>query len=118
MVYAGKDRTLRAARAKEVLELVQLIGRTAYLPNKLSGGEQQRVAIARAIVNDPQIIVADEPTGNLDSESGHRIMKELVRLNEEGRTVILVTHEPDIAAYAQDHLRMLDGVLTREPYVA
>jgi putative ABC transport system ATP-binding protein len=118
LIYAGKDRAFRARRVHEVLEIVNLTNRTWYLPSKLSGGEQQRVAVARAIVNDPKMVVADEPTGNLDSESGHRIMRELVRLNQEGRTVVLVTHEPDIAAYARDHFLMSDGVLSRETHVA
>jgi len=118
MIYAGKSAAERRQRVQSVLEIVQLTHRSWHLPNQLSGGEQQRVAIGRAIVNNPKLILADEPTGNLDSENGQRIMRELVRLNEEGRTVILITHDPDIAAYAGTHYRMKDGVLSKEGYVS
>ena len=117
LIYAGKPRKERKKRVDEVLEMVQLAPRRKHVPSMLSGGEQQRAAIARAIVNNPKLILADEPTGNLDSESGIRIMNELVRLNNNGHTIILITHDPDIAAFARRHCRMKDGVLSGETNV-
>jgi putative ABC transport system ATP-binding protein len=118
MVYAGKPPGERKKRVEEVLEMVQISHRRQHHPNKLSGGEQQRAAIARAMVNNPKLILADEPTGNLDSENGLRIMRELSRLNEEGHTIILITHDPDISAFARTHYRMKDGILSGESHVA
>jgi putative ABC transport system ATP-binding protein len=107
LVYAGvRDRAARAVRA---LEQVGLGDRRKHLPNELSGGQQQRVAIARALVSDPAMLLADEPTGNLDSASGMEIMKLLVALNEAGRTVVLITHEEDIARFAKRVVRLRDG---------
>jgi putative ABC transport system ATP-binding protein len=107
LVYAGaKDRVARARRA---LEQVGLGNRQKHLPNELSGGQQQRVAIARALVTDPAMLLADEPTGNLDSASSIEIMKLLVGLNEAGRTVVLITHEEEIATFAKRVIRLRDG---------
>jgi putative ABC transport system ATP-binding protein len=117
MVYAGRPAGERRRRAEEVLALVHMTQRARHAPNQLSGGEQQRAAIARAIANDPPLILADEPTGNLDSVNGRLVMDELSRLNADGRTIILVTHDPAIAAYARRHYRMQDGVLSEDPRV-
>jgi putative ABC transport system ATP-binding protein len=107
LVYAGaKD---RAARARRALEQVGLGNRQKHLPNELSGGQQQRVAIARALVTDPAMLLADEPTGNLDSASSIEIMKLLVGLNDAGRTVVLITHEEEIATFAKRVIRLRDG---------
>ena len=114
MIYAGVGRQERGARARDLLRQVGLEHRLRHKPSELSGGEQQRVAIARALVNDPVVILADEPTGNLDSKSGQEIMTIFQRLNAEGRTIILVTHEPKIARYAGRILHFLDGRLVRE----
>jgi ABC-type lipoprotein export system ATPase subunit len=111
MIYAGKKRSVRRKRVDEVIGMVHLKERSVHHPARLSGGEQQRAAIARAIVNEPRLILADEPTGNLDSENGVQIMRELVRLNETGRTIIIITHDPDIGAYARTHYFMKDGTL-------
>jgi len=110
MMFAGTPRKERRSRAQRLLELVGLEGRMWHKPSELSGGERQRVAIARALANDPEILLADEPTGNLDSKSGKQIMELLARLNEErGMTLIVVTHDPAIANYAQRTIQILDG---------
>ncbi len=110
------SRRQRQERVREVLRAVELSDRADFRPNQLSGGQQQRAAIARALVNDPEVIFADEPTGNLDSANGLVVMDILRRLNNEGRTVILVTHETATAAYAERVLRMRDGrIVADEP---
>lgn len=108
----------RKKRALEALERVGLKARANHRPNELSGGEQQRVAIARALVNNPPIIFADEPTGNLDSRSSHEIMDILSSLNKEGITIVLVTHENDIAAYTQRIITLKDGLIINERHAA
>jgi len=112
MVYAGVDRAARQARAAEALAQVGLAGRTHHRPAQLSGGQQQRVAIARALVNRPALLLADEPTGALDSRTSAEIMALFQQLNRQGITVVLVTHEPDVAAYAARVLTFRDGQLT------
>jgi len=109
MLYAGVPRRERTARAKELLAKVGLAERMTHKPNELSGGQRQRVAIARALTMNPAVLLADEPTGNLDTKSSHEIMELFARINAEGSTVILVTHEPDIAAYARRIIRFADG---------
>lgn len=112
MIYAGVSKQERLDRAKEALEKVGLGDRMEHLPSELSGGQKQRVAIARAIVNQPDIILADEPTGALDSKTGVQIMDLFTLLNKEGTTVILVTHEAEIAHYAERTIFVRDGMLT------
>ena len=113
LIYAG-DNQQRRERALAALESVGLLPRASHLPNQLSGGHQQRVPVARALVTDPSILLADEPTGNLDSESSLEIMKLLRDLNQQGRTIVLITHEPDIAAFAQRMVRLRDGVIVSD----
>jgi len=113
LYYLGWDAARSAERARELAERVGLGDRLNHRPTELSGGQMQRVAIARSLANDPQIIFADEPTGNLDSATGVQIMEVLARLNEAGKTVVMVTHEPDIAAYAHRRLHMIDGNIDR-----
>ena len=124
LVYAGLKHEERRRRAKEALELVGLGDRMKHRPNELSGGQRQRVAIARALVNKPSIILADEPTGNLDSRTGEEIMAAFEAIWQQGNTVILVTHEQDIAEHARRVVRMRDGKVesdvrqeAREPVV-
>lgn len=114
MFYAGTLPAKARARSKELASLVQLGHRMDHRPTQLSGGQQQRVAIARALANDPMILLCDEPTGNLDSATGVEIMKFLTRLNDEGRTVIMVTHEDDIAAWAKRVVRVRDGRIAED----
>jgi putative ABC transport system ATP-binding protein len=110
LIYAGDARD-RRQRSLAALTSVGLGNRANHLPSELSGGQQQRVAVARALVTNPAILLADEPTGNLDSESSLEIMRLLRDLNQEGRTIVLITHEPDIAAFAQRVVRLRDGVV-------
>ena len=109
LVYAGQGKQKRLDRAMEVLEQVQLSDRITHKPNELSGGQRQRVAIARALVNNPSIILADEPTGNLDSKTSIEIMGLLEEIHENGNTIIVVTHEEDIARHAHRIIRLKDG---------
>lgn len=111
LVYAGISKEDRIKRAKEVLESVGLGNRMNHKPNELSGGQRQRVAIARALVNDPAIILADEPTGNLDSKTSVEIMGLFEEIHKQGNTIILVTHEEDIALHAHRIVRLKDGVV-------
>lgn len=114
LVYAGVDKETRRARASTLLERVGLGKYAQSLPNRISGGQQQRVAIARALVNQPRLILADEPTGNLDSHTSEEIMRLFAELNEDGITIVLVTHEPDIAAHARRQVRFLDGCIVSD----
>jgi putative ABC transport system ATP-binding protein len=111
LIYSGKPAKERKARAREMLDLVGLGDRMHHRPNELSGGQRQRVAIARALVNRPSIVLADEPTGNLDSKTGQEIMALLDEIHRQGNTVILVTHEEDIAAHAHRVIRLRDGLI-------
>ena len=111
MAFQGVSRNIRLKRAYELLEQVGLGDRVKHLPNQLSGGQRQRVAIARALINNPEIILADEPTGNLDTKTGKEIMKLLCDLNKKGKTVILVTHNPDLTKLANKIIRLKDGKL-------
>lgn len=114
LVYAGIGASERRKRAKQVLEAVGLGDRAEHMPNELSGGQRQRVAIARALVNNPEIIMADEPTGNLDTKSTKEIMEIFQEMHGRGRTIILVTHEPEIAVCANRQLLVRDGIITRD----
>lgn len=114
LVYAGVEKGERIRRASEALTAVGLANRMEHLPNELSGGQRQRVAIARALVNDPSILMADEPTGNLDTKSGNEVMEIFGNLNSLGSTVILVTHEPDIAEHAKRVIHVRDGLVVRD----
>lgn len=111
LVYNGTGKKERAERAMDVLRKVKLDDRSHHKPNELSGGQAQRVAIARALINNPSIILADEPTGNLDSKTSYEIMDILGKIHAEGNTVILVTHEEDISQYAHRVIRLRDGVI-------
>jgi len=117
LVYAGISAKEMDEKAKEAIKAVGLFHRLNYLSNQLSGGEKQRVAIARALVNQPAVIFADEPTGNLDSKSGTQIMEILEKLNDEGKTVILVTHEQDTADHAKRIIRIRDGQIIGDSIV-
>ena len=114
LVYAGIPAKDRQIRAKGALEKVELSERMSHRPNELSGGQRQRVAIARALVNNPSILLADEPTGNLDSKTGNEIMTLFDRLHDAGNTIILVTHEADIAAYARRAIHLRDGQVEKD----
>jgi len=113
LYYLGWDSVQSARRAKEIAEEVGLGDRLGHRPTELSGGQMQRVAIGRALANDPQILFADEPTGNLDTTTGEQILELLVKLNKQGKTIIIVTHESTIADHAQNKLHMLDGRIDR-----
>ena len=114
LMYAGVSQSKRKALAEQYLEKVELETRMHHLPSELSGGQKQRVAIARALVNRPSIILADEPTGALDTKTGEQIMELLTELNKEGKTIIMVTHEPEIAAYAKRQIVIRDGVISSD----
>ena len=114
LVYAGVPAKTREERARGALDRVELGSRVTHRPNELSGGQRQRVAIARALVNNPSILLADEPTGNLDSKTGTEIMGVFARLHETGNTIIVVTHEPDIAAYAHRVISIRDGQVEKD----
>jgi putative ABC transport system ATP-binding protein len=114
LIYAGVSGKDRQDRARQALEKVDLMSRASHRPNELSGGQRQRVAIARALVNDPSILLADEPTGNLDSKTGTEIMGVFERLHGSGNTIVLVTHEPDIAAYAHRVIHIRDGQVEKD----
>jgi putative ABC transport system ATP-binding protein len=111
LVYAGLPKKIRTEMAQEVLRKVDLMDRSHHKPNELSGGQCQRVAIARALVNNPSIILADEPTGNLDTKTSYEIMSIFAKIHDEGNTVVLVTHEEDISNYAKRVIRLRDGSL-------
>ena len=114
LIYAGVSTKERRRRAEEKLALVGLAERMGHKPPEMSGGQRQRVAIARALVNDPALLLADEPTGNLDSVTSTEIMKQLTELNEHGQTIVLVTHEHDIDGYAKRQVHLKDGVIERD----
>ncbi len=114
LIYNGTESKERLEKARKALKMVDLGDRVTHKPNELSGGERQRVAIARAIVNNPSLILADEPTGNLDTATGVEIMKLFDRLHTEGNTVIIVTHEPDIAKYADRIVHIRDGMIEKD----
>ena len=114
LIYAGLPAKERRRRAERQLELVGLADRMGHRPPELSGGQRQRVAIARALVNQPALLLADEPTGNLDSQTSSEIMEVLVQLNRAGQTIVLVTHEHDIAAHARRQIHLLDGLIASD----
>jgi putative ABC transport system ATP-binding protein len=114
LVYAGVPSKVRLERARQALDRVELSQRMTHKPNELSGGQRQRVAIARALVNNPSILLADEPTGNLDSKTGLEIMALFQRLHDAGNTIVLVTHEADVAAYAKRQILIRDGRVEKD----
>ncbi len=114
LVYSGMGGSRRRKLASDALSLVGLAERADHLPNQLSGGQQQRVAIARAVVNDPRIILADEPTGNLDTATSYEIMKIFRDLNEQGKTIVMITHEEDIASHSKRVITLKDGEITED----
>jgi putative ABC transport system ATP-binding protein len=118
LIYAGLRARERRARATAALDVVGLGDRTDHMPSELSGGQQQRVAVARAIVTDPAIILADEPTGNLDSESTRDVLSVFDELNADGRTVVVITHENDVAHHAKRVVRLLDGHIVSDERLA
>lgn len=109
LIYTGIKKSERKEKVNEVLERMQIMHRRSHFPQQLSGGQQQRVAVARALVNDPKLILADEPTGNLDSKTGNQVMELLTELNNQGSTIIMVTHSEHDAKYSNRIIRMLDG---------
>ena len=114
LIYSAVPPDRRKHRAYQMLAAVGLADRAEHAPSQLSGGQQQRVAIARALVNDPDVLIADEPTGSLDSQAGHEIMKLFADLNRQGITIVMVTHEEDIAAFATRVIRLRDGVIEQD----
>lgn len=116
LIYKGMSKLAREKKASKMLRSFHLGEREFYMPNQLSGGQMQRVAIARALVNDPAIILADEPTGNLDSRASHIIMEELSDLHKQGNTIIMVTHNPDLTTYASRVITMLDGQIDTDTF--
>ncbi|MFU8692721.1 ABC transporter ATP-binding protein (plasmid) [Rossellomorea sp. FS2] len=114
LIYSGKKKNVRDERSREVLKKVGLSDRMNHFPNELSGGQKQRVAIARAIVNNPKIILADEPTGSLDSKSSEIIMQQFSLLNQEGKTIVVITHEQEVADYANKVIHVHDGTIINE----
>lgn len=114
LIYAGFNKTMRQERARQVLDDVQLSDRMLHRPNELSGGQRQRVAVARALVNRPSIILADEPTGNLDSKTSVEIMALIHQIHKAGNTIIVVTHEEDIAQHARRIIRLVDGMVASD----
>lgn len=114
LIYAGMSKSERTTRAKEVLNQVGLGDRMDHRPNELSGGQRQRVAVARALVNKPSIILADEPTGNLDTKTSYEIMALIDEIHQNGNTIVLVTHEEDIAQHAKRIVRLQDGIVERD----
>ncbi|MEP7080292.1 MAG: ATP-binding cassette domain-containing protein, partial [Ginsengibacter sp.] len=114
LIYLGVKADERKRRVEAVLEKVQIMHRRNHFPQQLSGGQQQRVAVARAVVNNPKLILADEPTGNLDSTNGNEVMEMLTELNEQGTTIIMVTHSEHDARYSHRIIRMLDGQTVTE----
>ncbi|HIO96906.1 MAG TPA: ABC transporter ATP-binding protein [Leucothrix sp.] len=117
LIYKGTSRKVRQQKVQTALERVSLSNRSHHTPAQLSGGQQQRIAIARALVNQPDILVADEPTGSLDTQTGIEIMQLFQSLNQEGMTIIMVTHEEDIAAYAKRIVRLRDGIVVSDKAV-
>jgi ABC-type lipoprotein export system ATPase subunit len=111
LIFAGVDLRERRARAEAKLAAVGLEARWQHRPSELSGGEQQRVAIARALINEPDLLLADEPTGNLDSRTGAEVMAALAEVNRQGKTIVMVTHDERVAAYAHRVVRMIDGAI-------
>ncbi|MCG6987259.1 MAG: ABC transporter ATP-binding protein [Gemmatimonadetes bacterium] len=114
LIYAGVGSRERRRRAQEKLQMVGLGDRMEHKPPEMSGGQRQRVAVARALVNDPALLLADEPTGNLDSTTSQEVMEQLAALNREGQTILLVTHEHDIAAYAKRQVHLRDGIIEKD----
>lgn len=114
LIYAGASKEVRQEKARQALEMVEMKDRMHHLPSELSGGERQRVAIARALVNEPSILLADEPTGNLDTKTGQEILKLFHKIHDQGNTIIMVTHDREVAAHAQRIIHLRDGLIEKE----